>query len=253
MAEIADMAEWDLRRQPNQLASLSNELRAWALQSGVELYGVADLTPAMDFVVAQGGQFLARFPRAISIGMPVLKAMVEPLGDRDNTAAATHYHYHIYEIINRQLNATALGLGNRLEREGYQAYVVPASVVYDKARLAGLFSHKLAAHLAGHGFIGKACLLVNPRFGGRVRYATVLTDAPLPANDPGEGSCGDCVACVEACPPHAFTGVEFRPEDPREVRFKAELCDRYMEHREKTVGRRVCGQCVLACDGSAHK
>jgi epoxyqueuosine reductase QueG len=83
-----------------------------------------------------------------------------------------------------------------------------------------------------------------------VRFATVLTDAPLPADDPLERRCGDCNACVEACPVHAFTGVEFDPGDPREVRFRADVCERYMLHREKTTGKRVCGQCVRACDGS---
>ncbi len=56
----------------------------------------------------------------------------------------------------------------------------------------------------------------------------------------------------EVCPAHAYTGVEFRPEDPRDVRFNAHLCDRYMEHREKTLGARACAMCISACDGSTH-
>jgi hypothetical protein len=47
----------------------------------------------------------------------------------------------------------------------------------------------------------------------------------------------------------AFTNVEFRPEDPREVRFRADVCERYMNWREEKMGKRVCGLCVLACDG----
>ncbi|MDA8219779.1 MAG: hypothetical protein M0Z94_19445 [Dehalococcoidales bacterium] len=83
-----------------------------------------------------------------------------------------------------------------------------------------------------------------------MRFATVLTDADLPVDLPVAGRRGDCNACLEACPPRAFTGVEFRPEDAREVRFQADLCDRYMQYREKAVGYKVCGRCVLACDGS---
>lgn len=230
---------------------LKEQLRGLALGGGVELFGVADLRPAQDFVVQQGGAFLARFPRAISLGAPVPKAAVEELADRDNRGAALTYHYLIYEIVNRQLNAKALAVAARLQAAGAAAYVVPASQLLDKEHLAGLISQKLPAHLAGHGFIGKSCLLVTPRYGARVRFATVLTSADLPADAPGEGTCGACRDCVDACPPHAFTGVEFRPEDPREVRFKAELCDRYMQYRENTVGAKVCGQCVLACAGPA--
>ncbi|MHB1413874.1 MAG: 4Fe-4S binding protein [Chloroflexota bacterium] len=237
----------EMLQSESALGALKDELRALAGQNGVDLFGVADLTPAADFMVRQGGTFLARFPRAISIGLPVTRGMVEPLQDHANGLVATHYHYYIYEIVNRQLNAVALMLANRLEAAGHAALVVPASVVADKEKLVGMFSQKLAAHLAGLGFIGKNCLLVTPQYGGRVRLATILTDADLSDDAPGEGSCGECRACVDACPPRAFTGVEFRPEDPREVRFRAELCDRYMGYREKTVGKRVCGLCVLAC------
>jgi len=243
------MEELAMEREGGNGAALRGSLRAQAMQSGAEFFGVADLRPAMDFVVAQGGEFLRRFPLALSIGVPVARGMVEPLADRANDAAARTYHYFIYEVVNRRLNAIALDLANALESQGHAAYVVPASVALDRGRLMGLFSHKLAAHLAGHGFIGKSCLVVTPRFGGRVRWATVLTDAPLPADEPAEGECGACNACVEACPVHAFTGVEFRPEDPREVRFRAEQCEGYLAHREKTIGARVCGQCVAACKG----
>lgn len=230
-------------------ASLRNELAEVSRQGGVPLFGVADLRPAMDFVVEQGGAWLAAMPRAVSLGMPLARGVVETIAQHDDKAAIKHYHYYIYEMVNRQLNAVALAMAQRLEAAGFRAHPVPASVTVDREKLQGLFSQKLAAHLAGLGFIGKSCLLVTPQYGGRVRFATVLTDAPLPVDRPGEGRCGECNACVEACPPRAFTGVEFRPEDPREVRFKAHLCERYMEHREKSLGSRACGLCVLACAG----
>jgi epoxyqueuosine reductase len=206
-------------------AELKEQLRGLALGDGVTLFGVADLRPAMDFIVGQGGPFLARFPRAVSLGAPLPVAEVEVLVDLENRGAALTYHYLIYEIVNRQLNAKALAVAAGLQAAGAAAYVVPASQLLDKENLAGLISQKLP------------------------RYATVLTDADLPTDAPGVGRCGGCRECVDACPPRAFTNVEFRPEDPREVRFKADLCDRYMQYREKTIGAKVCGQCVVACTG----
>ncbi|MHB1130915.1 MAG: epoxyqueuosine reductase [Chloroflexota bacterium] len=228
---------------------LKEELRCLALGDGVTLFGVADLGAAREFVVRQGGAYLERFPRAVSICAPVPRGVVEGLADADDRGAAATYHYLIYEIVNRRLNAAALAVAARLEVAGAAAFVVPASQLLDKENLAGLVSHKLPAHLAGLGFIGRSCLFVTPRYGARVRLATVLTDAPLPADQPSTADCGDCQACVAACPPHAIAGVAFRSEDAREVRLKAAVCDRYMQHREQVTGYKVCGRCVLACAG----
>ena len=46
-------------------------------------------------------------------------------------------------------------------------------------RQRAVFSNKLAAHLAGLGWIGKSCLLITPQVGPRVRWVSVLTEAPL--------------------------------------------------------------------------
>ena len=228
---------------------LARELRAMALREGADLCGVADLTPARDFIVAQGGAYLANFPRAVSVAIALSPAIVAGLGRREDNALAQTYHEYIYGIVNRKLNEVALRLTNALLREGHGAYLVPSSQTLDAANHAGLFSHKLAAHLGGLGFIGRGCLLVTSQFGARVRLATVLTDAPLPPDGPAIGACGECRRCVDICPPHAFSGAEFRPEDPRDVRMNATLCRRYLDHREKTVGRAVCGLCVSVCDG----
>lgn len=228
---------------------LAGDLRRIAAEGGVDLFGVADLAPAQAFIEEQGGAFVAAFPRAISIAMQLSPAMVEQVANRDSVPNIRTYRFYIYEVINPNLNRVAALLVRRLLQSGHRAYLVPASDTVDSERHRGIFSHKLAAHLAGLGFIGKGCLLVTEEYGARVRFGTVLTDAPLPAGKPLDRGCGDCNRCVEACPTHALTGVEFRPEDPRDVRFKAELCDRYMGHREKTMGARACGLCVLACDG----
>lgn len=234
------------------IALLAADLRQIASQGGADLFGVADLTRAQPFVRDLNGDYVAAFPRAISIGMQLSPAMVEQLADHKSVPSTRSYRWYVYQVINPNIDRTSALLVRRLVQAGYRAYLVPASDTVDKERLLGSFSHKLAAHLAGHGFIGKSCLLVTEKYGGRVRFGTVLTDAPLEAGVPMEGKCGDCNRCVEVCPVKAFTGMEFRPGDPREIRFKADLCHAYMDHREKTMGARSCGQCVLACDGSGR-
>ncbi|MCK9565162.1 MAG: hypothetical protein M0Q43_03825 [Methanothrix sp.] len=68
-------------------------------------------------------------------------------------------------------------------------------------RVAVVFSHKLAAHMAGLGWIGKSCLLITPEAGPRVRWASVLTDAPMKATGYAMAErCGECRKCVDVCP-----------------------------------------------------
>lgn len=236
----------------NDVTQLTAALSHIAGDEGADLFGVADLTPARAFIEEQGGPLLASFPRAVSVGMRLSPAMVEQVADRTGIGAARTYRFYVYEAINPNLDRITTLVTRRLVREGYRAFMVPASDTVDRDRLRGVFSHKLAAHLAGLGFIGKSCLLVTDQYGAQVRFGTVLTDAPLPQGTPKDGECGACNRCVEVCPTRAFAGVEFRPEDPRSVRFKAELCDRFLAHRLEKVGAKACGLCILACDGTTH-
>ena len=134
----------------------------------------------------------------------------------------------------------------KIEDANSQEMVGSRSV--DERRLCGVFSNKLAAHMAGLGWIGKSCLLVTPEAGPRVRWATVLTDAPLEATGrPMDDRCGDCEACVEICPAGAFTGRPFREEEPREARFIAHRCKAYFRRMEETRDPAVCGLCLYVC------
>ena len=157
------------------------------------------------------------------------------------------YRGHGYDVLNTRLDQITARLYSALQREGSRAFPIRASQMVDRERLLGRFSHKLAAHLAGLGWIGKSCLLVTPQVGPRVRWATVLTDAPLEAGQPMAERCGSCSACVDACPARAFTGRAFREDEPREMRFDAHACHAYQRQDEERRGTILCGMCVYAC------
>lgn len=215
---------------------------------GVDFYAVADLSPAREFIREQGGQEVARYPRAISVGVALPHAIVDQLPRREERAVAVSYRHHAYDVINSRLDNVTSRLVSALGREGYRALPVSASKQVDDERICGLFSHKLAAHLAGLGWIGRNCLLVTPEVGPRARWATVLTDAPLRADrgQVGDG-CGDCLACVEICPVGAFTGRIFHQAEPREMRFDARLCDAYFDQLKSDGAEGVCGLCLYVC------
>jgi len=109
----------------------------------------------------------------------------------------------------------------------------------------------LAAHLAGLGWIGKSALLITPEHGPRVRWGTVLTDAPLVAGTPMDEMCRDCDECVIGCPAHAFTGQAFDRPRPRSEIFAAEACYHYLRERETL--HNACGMCVYICPFGKRK
>lgn len=66
-----------------------------------------------------------------------------------------------------------------------------------------------AAFAAGFGHTGRNGLLIHPRYGSRICFATLLTDAPLPLAEPVTGEmrrCLDCGACAAACTGGAIAG-----------------------------------------------
>ena len=218
------------------------------MTEGADLVGVADLGVVNEAVVAQGGPLFTGYPRAVSIGIGLADPLVDRLEEPSDRAARAVYHYHTHTVVNNALDRCALAVTRCLAAAGYRALPIPASLRTDEEGRAGPVSHKLAAHLAGLGWIGRSCLLVTPGRGPRVRWITVLTDAPLlPTGWPSDPDCGSCRACVEACPAGAFTGRAFVPDEPREARFDAAACDRYHRALEEAGEPAACGRCVAAC------
>lgn len=242
---------------------LDGELKSCAFGRGADYFGVADLVSARDFIRAQGGERVAQYPRAVSIGIALQDSLVDLLPERKEYAAAMLYRHNGYDVVNTALDQIALAVANIIQRAGYRALPSPASKRASDEKIAGVISNKLPAHLAGLGWIGKSCLLVTPDHGPRVRWVTVLTDAPLaPTGTPMEEQCGTCTQCIDACPAQAISGREFHEDEPREARFDAAACDQYFREMEKARGIGVCGMCLYICpygrktrvpDESGHK
>lgn len=227
---------------PGEDRRLKDKLRELARGWGADLFGVADLSPATEYIEEIYGDELAHLPRAVVMAVFYPVAVVNQLRE-----GPTHTYLHYYKVLNTRLDDMALRVANYLQDEGYEAFPIPASQRVTEDKLAGIFSHRLAASLAGLGWIGKNCALINPRVGPRLRLVTVLTDAPLPADQPVKDRCGRCTACMEACPAGAIKGVAFKAEDPLEARLTARDCDAYLAKVRVAFGKRVCGRCLAAC------
>jgi epoxyqueuosine reductase QueG len=225
----------------------TSDVQAKALALGADFSGVADLASAQELIRRLGGEMTAQFPRALSIGVALPAAIVDQLCRHEDKTVALAYKSHGYDAINVRLDQLASRLASVLQRAGHRSFPVAASQTIDEKWRYGLFSHKLAAHLAGLGWIGKSCLLVTPQVGPRVRWVTVLTDAPLETGQPLDERCGSCSECVDACPARAFTGRPFREDEPREARFDVSKCYAYQRKEREELSSILCGVCLYVC------
>jgi epoxyqueuosine reductase len=236
-----------IEMEREQLRAIHGQLENRAIEMGARFFGVADLTEALEPIVEQGGDFLAAFPRAISLGIALNDSIVDQLFRHKEVRVARTYDY-LYFTVNQSLDRIALHLSAILNDNGFRTLLIPASDTIDNEKVHGLFSHKLSARLSGLGWIGPSCLLITPELGPRVRWVTVLTDALLEPSNPIPNQCGECQKCVEACPPKAFTGRSFDPSESREARFNVQRCIDYRIYlKNKVTGVRVCGMCIHAC------
>jgi epoxyqueuosine reductase QueG len=227
---------------------LFNELENIAKANGIDLFGIAELTSTQtnELVMQQGGKHIAKYPRAISLACRLLDAVVDELYRHEEPSAIYTYR-GLYDSVNNTLDKAALLIAKTIQSKGHNAYPIPASQTINPRKLESAFSHKLAANLAGLGWIGKSCLLITPEYGPRIRLTTVLTDADLTAGNQTPNRCGSCRECVDACPPQALTGVPFDSSEPRDIRFRAHMCRDYTQRRAQQLGEGICGICVYSC------
>ncbi len=228
--------------------NLQNKLEKEALAMGAAYFGVANLSLTQQGpVTPYEGKLVSKYSTAVSIGVPLDTSIVDRISDQDDLIALRDYNSHVYYQISPFIDEITDHIHSSLTDEGYSNLPVPATETLDTEKQYGLFSHKMVAHLAGLGWIGKSCLLITHDRGPRVRWGTVLTNAPLEAGQPVETNCGKCSKCVEACPASAFTGRDFILSEGREMRMSAQKCLDVLLGRRQSTGVSTCGQCVYIC------
>lgn len=228
--------------------NLQEKLKGIAEQRGVDYFGIADLKSVKKFTRGFGGDEIEEYSLAISLGITLPHTVVDGIADREKISARVAYKNQAYDVINLRLDLITSELSSFIQRQGYASYPVPASRRVSDEKIAAIFSHKLAASQAGLGWIGKSCLLITPDNGPRVRWASVLTTAPLKSSgSPVTPKCGNCLECVKICPVNAYTGRNFVPEEPREARYNALKCQTYFSEKKADGDPFACGLCLYVC------
>lgn len=205
------------------------------------LHGFANLKDNKEAVFLDQ---LRSYDYAIAIGINIPDNIVDNL----DTDEGREKYLEAYTQVNNLLNENATNIVEIIRQEGYNAVNVDSSYILPGENFVGEISHKLVANLAGLGWIGKSALFINPYYGPRVRWATILTDAPLPVeNKRMKSRCKSCRLCVENCPVNAFKDKEFDENVSRDERYDAKACASYFDRLESMGKPRLCGLCVKVC------
>ena len=212
-------------------------LKKDALGFGADLFGVADIRNIKSkFLISQ--EILKNLDKAVCLGIRLSESILEEIHD-----APTKLYFHHYRTVNALLDQTSLKLSNYIQRKGFRALSIPASVIVDWEKQTAHLSHKDIGCLAGLGWMGRNNLLVNKQLGSQFRLSTILTDMPLKMDKPTKEDCGGCKLCVNICPAGA---IKDSPADFDHIKCFEKLKE---FQKQRLVDQYICGVCVNTCRG----
>ena len=212
-------------------------LKKYTQDQGMDLFGVADIRGIRkDFKVLES--LANKLDKAVCLGACLSTSILGEIND-----APTRLYFHHYRTVNAYLDQTALKVCNFIQRKGFKALPIPASIILDWENQSAHLSHKSIGVLAGLGWIGRNNLLVNEKIGSQFRLATILTDMPLKLDKPVEKDCGNCHVCVRICPAGAIKEI---PSEFDHLKCFEKLKE---FQKQKLVDQYICGICVNVCKG----
>ena len=144
--------------------------------------------------------------------------------------------YH--KVMRNRLQQLAEQIEGAVGRFGYRVFTDSAPVM-----------EVALAQKAGLGWRGKHTLLLSREAGSMFFLGEIYTDLPLPVDAPVADHCGNCSACIAACPTQAIIGP-YRLDARRCISYLTiELHGSIPEDLRPLIGNRVygCDDCQLVC------
>ena len=224
--------------------TMKRELFLLLEDCGAARCGVADLSgvPETALPPAKGPAMCIGVAFCMNLPPATVKELIE---------APNMEYVRVYREYNDRLVEAAHAGAAYLKSLGFEAVAQDFDYAKPDENNTTLLPHKTVAAKAGLGWIGRNCLLVTPEFGGAVRLGSIVTNAPLPADQPvAQSRCGGCHLCVDKCPAHAIQGNLWEPGLERDRLVDHRRCEAAMyDIMEKSTGERLdfCGKCFAVC------
>jgi len=248
---------------------ITSSIKEYILGEGADLVGIA---PVGRFTGAPVGHrpldFLPTAKSVISFGIRLVDSVVDyheyllgaesriPKRNRATLLVRNFYLELGHYVQDHELNLLAVKVALKLEGQGFKTLPTPATQTAGELLLSnfyGFFSQRHAAVRAGLGEFGYNNLVLNPEFGPRVRYGSVITEAEFDYNPLlSEKVClrETCRKCLEVCVGCAIAlkkniNVEQVFIDTPAV-TDPELCIQRVNGRT-TMGCTFYGTCLRVC------
>ena len=248
------------------MQQLRAQLDQWAAELGFQQVGVTDIDLAeageglqdwlakgyhgnMDYMAAHDDmrwhpeKLHPGTVRVISARMNYLPPGVDQVEQLRNPDKAYISRYSLGRDYHKLVRKRLTQLGNKLREAAgamdFRAFVDSAPIM-----------ERPLAQKAGLGWTGKHTLIINRKAGSYFFLGEILTDLPLPVDQPYEKNhCARCTSCLDLCPTDAFTG-------PYEL--DARKCISYLtielkgpipEALREPMGNRIfgCDDCQMVC------
>jgi epoxyqueuosine reductase QueG len=175
---------------------LEKKIREFVLNLGVDDVGFASPTDYSNLNSYEITKFLSDAKSIIVLAYKVLSSCESP-----SWISALNGYIDLGEFARFTSYRTARFLENNY---GARVATMPSSYPFEinKSRRAiDNFSQRHAAVSAGLGTIGRHNLVINPKFGTRVMFASIITSLDLePSPKIYKDLCNHCNLCVENCP-----------------------------------------------------
>jgi len=212
--------------------------------STVDKMGVVNLDQCKDASLQK--EAVGLLPGAKSILVMAMEMFPETIGKATSRALVGEMTMRDLYLANSDVVDGLLGwegykLVKKLHDSGFKGLLLPATgSPYDARFLRGPLSYKGLAEAAGMGVIGWNSLLLTPEYGGRVRLAAVITDAPLPTT-PQPRMQSPCVKCGGACIRICPAGAIKKPSDGEVYNIDKHACSSYYS------ASGMCAECLRVC------
>lgn len=247
------------------LTQLAENIRQWGRELGFQHIGITDVDlrqheaqlqrwldngyhGEMDWM-ARHGMMRARPHELVEGTVRVISARMNYLPPDagfaqtlDNPSLAYISRYALgrdyHKLIRNRLKKLAQRIEEEVGKFGYRPFVDSAPVL-----------ERPLAEKAGLGWTGKHSLLLSEDAGSWFFLGELLIDLPLPVDEPSQGNCGKCVACMTSCPTGAIVG-ETVVDARRCISYLTiELDGEIPEAFRKAMGNRIygCDDCQLVC------
>lgn len=118
----------------------------------------------------------------------------------------------------------------------------------------GALSDRAVAERAGIGWSGSNCSIITPEWGSWVYLGEMITNLPLPPDKPVTESCGECTACIDACPTDALVGPG-QLNAQRCISFVTQTKGVVSDELMRKIGNRLygCDTCQVVCPENKGK